>query len=60
MDAHVRKSQAAEEHQNNQQVERAAKVEVARLDLDWSHKGKLFVGQWACDNLRSARRVCNL
>ncbi|KAK4810881.1 hypothetical protein QYF61_013289 [Mycteria americana] len=39
VDAHVPKSQATEEHQNNQQVDQAAKMEVAQVDLDWQHKG---------------------
>ncbi|GAB0208067.1 ribonuclease H-like [Grus japonensis] len=43
VDAHVPKSQATEEHQNNQQVDQAAKMEVAQVDLDWQHKGELFV-----------------
>ncbi|KAK4817362.1 hypothetical protein QYF61_011109 [Mycteria americana] len=38
VDAHVPKSCATEEHQNNQQV-----------DLDWQHKGELFIAQWAHD-----------
>ncbi|GAB0207804.1 hypothetical protein GRJ2_003246100 [Grus japonensis] len=38
VDAHVPKSQATEQHQNNQQVDQAAKIEVAQVDLDWQHK----------------------
>jgi len=34
VDAHVPKSQATEEHQNNQQVDQVAKIEVAQVDLD--------------------------
>lgn len=34
-DAIVPKSRATEELQNNQQVDQAAKTEVARVDLDW-------------------------
>ncbi|GAB0208026.1 hypothetical protein GRJ2_003268300 [Grus japonensis] len=65
VDAHVPKSQATEEHQNNQQVDQAAKIEVAQVDLDWQHKGELFTAwqahdtsghqgrdatyRWACD-----------
>ncbi|KAK4806844.1 LOW QUALITY PROTEIN: hypothetical protein QYF61_012565 [Mycteria americana] len=48
-DAHVPKSQATEEHQNNQQVDQAAKIEVAQVDLDWQHKGELFIARWAHD-----------
>ena len=43
MDAHVPKSRAAEEHRNNQQEDQAAKIEVAEVDLDWQHKGELFL-----------------
>ncbi|KAK4806863.1 hypothetical protein QYF61_012584 [Mycteria americana] len=49
IDAHVPKSQATEEHQNNQQVDQAAKIEVAQVDLDWQHKGELFIARWAHD-----------
>ncbi|RMC19597.1 hypothetical protein DUI87_03156 [Hirundo rustica rustica] len=49
VDAHVPKSQANEEHQNNEQVDQAAKIEVSKIDLDWQHKGELFLAQWAHD-----------
>jgi len=49
MDAHVAKSQATEEHQNNHQVDQTAKIEVAQVDLDWQHKGELFIARWAHD-----------
>ncbi|GAB0209112.1 mitochondrial enolase superfamily member 1 [Grus japonensis] len=49
VDAHVPKSQATEEHQNNQQVDQAAKIEVAQVDLDWQRKGELFIARWAHD-----------
>ena len=49
VDAHVPKSQATEEHQNNHQVDQAAKIEVAQVGLDWQHKGELFIAQWAHD-----------
>jgi len=49
LDAHVPKSQATEEHQNKHQVDQAAKIEVAQVDLDWQHKGELFIAQWARD-----------
>ncbi|GAB0209282.1 hypothetical protein GRJ2_003393900 [Grus japonensis] len=49
VDAHVPKSRATEEHQNNQQVNQAAKIEVAQVDLDWQHKGELFIARWAHD-----------
>ena len=47
VDAHVPKSCATEEHQNNEQVDKAAKIEVAQVDLDWERKGELFVARWA-------------
>ncbi|GAB0207771.1 hypothetical protein GRJ2_003242800 [Grus japonensis] len=47
VDAHVPKSRATEEHQNNEQVDKAAKIEVAQVDLDWERKGELFVARWA-------------
>ena len=34
VDAHVPKSWATEEHQNNQQADQAAKIEVSQVDLD--------------------------
>ncbi|GAB0205217.1 hypothetical protein GRJ2_002987300 [Grus japonensis] len=49
VDAHVPKSRATEEHQNNQQVDQAAKIEVAQVDLDWQRKGELFIARWARD-----------
>ncbi|XP_074934140.1 uncharacterized protein LOC142049879 [Phalacrocorax aristotelis] len=49
VDAHVPKSWATEEHRNNQQVDQAAKIEVAEVDLDWQHKGELFLARWAHD-----------
>ncbi|KAK4806727.1 hypothetical protein QYF61_007525 [Mycteria americana] len=49
VDAHVPKSRATEEHQNNQQVDQAAKIEVAQVDLDWQHKDELFIARWAHD-----------
>jgi len=41
----VPKNQSAEEHKNYQQVDRAAKIKVAEEDLDWQHKGELFLAQ---------------
>ena len=49
VDAHVPKNRATEEHQNNQQVDQAAKIEVAQVHLDWQHKGELFIARWAHD-----------
>jgi len=51
MDAHVPKCWATEEHQNNHQVDQAAKTEVFQVDLDWRHKGALFIAWWAHDTL---------
>ena len=47
VDAHVPKSRATEEQQNNHQVDRAARIEVAQIDLDWQNKGELFLARWA-------------
>ncbi|RMC10938.1 hypothetical protein DUI87_12651 [Hirundo rustica rustica] len=49
VDAHIPKSRANEEHRNNKQVDRAAKIEVSKIDLDWEHKGELFLARWAHD-----------
>ncbi|RMB97664.1 hypothetical protein DUI87_25815 [Hirundo rustica rustica] len=49
VDAHVPKSRANEEHRNNEQVDQAAKIEVSKIDLDWQHKGELFLARWAHD-----------
>ncbi|RMB96506.1 hypothetical protein DUI87_27039 [Hirundo rustica rustica] len=49
VDAHIPKSRANEEHRNNEQVDRAAKIEVSKIDLDWEHKGGLFLARWAHD-----------
>ena len=45
--AHVPKSWATEELQNNHQVDQAAKIEVTQIDLDWKHKSELFLAWWA-------------
>ena len=47
VDAHVPRSRATEEQQNNHQVDRAAKTEVAQRNLDWQNKGELFLARWA-------------
>ncbi|RMB91805.1 hypothetical protein DUI87_31733 [Hirundo rustica rustica] len=49
MDAHVSKSQANEEHHNNEEVDKAAKVEVSQVDLDWQHKGEVFLARGVHD-----------
>ncbi|RMC20768.1 hypothetical protein DUI87_01620 [Hirundo rustica rustica] len=43
------KSRANEEHRNKEQVDQAAKIEVSKIDLDWQHKGELFLARWAHD-----------
>jgi len=35
MDAHIPKSRASEEHQNNHQVDQAARIKVAQVNLYW-------------------------
>ena len=47
VDAHVPKSRATEEQQNNHQVDGDAKIEVAQIDLDWQNKGELFLARSA-------------
>jgi len=32
-------------------VDQAAKIEVAQVDLDWQHKGELFIARWDHDTL---------
>uniref|UniRef100_A0A8D2PQP8 RNase H type-1 domain-containing protein n=1 Tax=Zosterops lateralis melanops TaxID=1220523 RepID=A0A8D2PQP8_ZOSLA len=49
VDAHVPRSKANEEQQNNQQVDQAAKIGELKIDLDWEHKGELFLARWAHD-----------
>ena len=50
VDAHVPKSWATEEHQNNQRADQAAKIKVSQVDLDWHHKGEQFMARWAHDS----------
>uniref|UniRef100_A0A8C5TPT8 RNase H type-1 domain-containing protein n=1 Tax=Malurus cyaneus samueli TaxID=2593467 RepID=A0A8C5TPT8_9PASS len=47
VDAHVPRSRATEEHLNNERVDKAAKIEIAQVDLDWERKGELFIARWA-------------
>ncbi|KAM9600007.1 ribonuclease H-like [Morphnus guianensis] len=47
VDAQMPKSCPAEEHGNNEQVDKTVKIEVAQVDLDWEHKVELFVARWA-------------
>ena len=47
VDAHVPKSRATEEQKNNHQVDWAARIEVAQIDLDWQNKSELFLARWA-------------
>ncbi|GAB0208518.1 macrophage immunometabolism regulator [Grus japonensis] len=46
VDAHISKSRATEEHQNNEQADKAAKIEVAQVDLDWERKVRKSNGEW--------------
>lgn len=54
--AHVPKSRAAAEHQNNERVEMAARTEIAQVNLDWERKGELFVARWAHETLGETSR----
>lgn len=49
-DSHVPKSQTTEGHQNHQQVDQAANV--FPTDLDWEHKGELFLAWWVHQDIR--------
>ncbi|RMC09855.1 hypothetical protein DUI87_13642 [Hirundo rustica rustica] len=49
VNTHVSKSRANEEHHNKEQVDKAAKVKVSQVDLDWQHKGEVFLARWAHD-----------
>jgi len=49
VDAHIPESQATEEHRNYHQVDQAAKIEVAQVDLDWQQKAELFISRWVHD-----------
>lgn len=49
VDARIPNSRATEEHQNSQHVYRAAKIEVAQVDLNWQNNGELFIAWWALD-----------
>ncbi|GAB0208498.1 ribonuclease H-like [Grus japonensis] len=51
VDAHIPKSQATEEHQNNQQVDQAAQIEVAQVDLDWQHKVQIHLSHFSLSSL---------
>ena len=48
--AHVPKSQATEEHQKEQQVDQAAKIKVAQVDLDGQRKDEKFMARQAHDS----------
>ena len=56
VDAHVPKSRATEEQKNNHQVDQAARIEVAQIDLDWQNKGELFLARWAHETSDHQRR----
>lgn len=43
VDAHIPKSQATEEHCNNEQVDQAAKMKLSQMDVDWQYKGELVL-----------------
>ncbi|TRZ08247.1 hypothetical protein HGM15179_018861, partial [Zosterops borbonicus] len=56
VNAHIPKSRANENHHNNEQVDKAAKVKVSQVDLNWPHKGELFLARWAHDASGHQRR----
>lgn len=47
IDAQILKILVTEEDQNNQQVDWVARIKVVQADLDWTHKGGLFLSLWA-------------
>lgn len=47
IDAYMPRSHVTEEHQNNEQLDKAAKIEIAQVDLDWEQKCELFAARWA-------------
>jgi len=59
IDAHVPKSCATEEHHNNQQVDQSTRIEMAEVDLDWQHKGELFLAQYTHDTSDHQRRYAS-
>ena len=59
VDAYVPKSCATEEHHNNQQVDQPTRIEMAEVDLDWQHKGELFLGQYTHDTSDHQRRYAS-
>lgn len=46
-DAHVPKSQVNKEHWNNELADQVPPVKTSQADLDWQHKGQLFLSPWA-------------
>jgi len=52
VDSHVHKVYVTEEHQNNQQIDPASRIEVVQVDLDWQHKEETFLAQWAYKTIR--------
>ncbi|KAJ7409613.1 hypothetical protein BTVI_56043 [Pitangus sulphuratus] len=52
------KSCATEEHQNNEQVDKATKTGIAQVDLESEQKDELFIAQWAHEtkNIRTSRK----
>lgn len=53
---YAKKTCPTKEHQNNKQVDQAARIIVAQVDLDWEHKAELLMAQWARDSLGHLRR----
>lgn len=49
INTHMPKSRDTEEHGNKEQVDRAARIEMAKVYLDCKYKGDLFIAQWAHD-----------
>ncbi|TRZ19944.1 hypothetical protein HGM15179_007093 [Zosterops borbonicus] len=48
-DAHMPKSRVQKEHCNNEHTDQDPPAKVSQVDVDWQHKGELFLAQWAHD-----------
>lgn len=47
VDVYMPKCHATEEHHNDEQLDKAAKMEIAQVDVDWEQKCELFAARWA-------------
>lgn len=47
VDVYAPKCHATEERHKDEQLDKAAKMEIAQVDLDWEQKCELFTARWA-------------